>query len=201
MKFHLFIKFSEKFQDNKSYKFNRSNVIMSLHLGGKLKPKVIEVSAKTEPRASLVAQWWGICLPMQETRVWSPVWEDLICHRATKPVCQKRKYMCVCIYIYRERERLNAALETPGPRFSLRYQKSQLLCVLGRGSSITEVLPSGSSLPVTMLLNSLHHWHWLWVWPRELPSSTGPQKGRYQQELDESLYMRLAFLEHCLYRF
>ena len=29
----------------------------------------------------------------------------------------------------------------------------------------------------------------------------GPQKGRYQQELDESLYMRLAFLEHCLYRF
>ena len=36
---------------------------------------------------SLVAQWLRICLPMQETRVRSLVWEDPACHRATKPVC------------------------------------------------------------------------------------------------------------------
>ena len=36
---------------------------------------------------SLVVQWLRICLPMQETRVRSLVWEDPTCHRATKPVC------------------------------------------------------------------------------------------------------------------
>ena len=37
--------------------------------------------------ASLMAQWLQILLPMQETWVWSPVWEDHTCHKATKPVC------------------------------------------------------------------------------------------------------------------
>ena len=37
-------------------------------------------------RASLVAQWLRICLPMQETRVRALVWEDPTCHGATKPV-------------------------------------------------------------------------------------------------------------------
>ena len=36
--------------------------------------------------ASLVAPWWRICLPMQETQVWSLIWEDSTCCRATKPV-------------------------------------------------------------------------------------------------------------------
>ena len=36
--------------------------------------------------ASLVAQWWGICLPIQETQVRSLVWEDPTCCRAAKPV-------------------------------------------------------------------------------------------------------------------
>ena len=36
-------------------------------------------------RASLVAQWLRICLPMQGTRVWSLVREDPTCCRATKP--------------------------------------------------------------------------------------------------------------------
>ena len=36
--------------------------------------------------ASLVAQWEGICLPVQETRVWSLTWEDPTCHRASQPV-------------------------------------------------------------------------------------------------------------------
>ena len=35
---------------------------------------------------SLVAQWLRIHLPMQGTQVWSLVWEDPTCCRATKPV-------------------------------------------------------------------------------------------------------------------
>ena len=37
-------------------------------------------------RASLVAQWLGVCLPMQETRVRALVWEDPTCRGATRPV-------------------------------------------------------------------------------------------------------------------
>ena len=37
-------------------------------------------------RASLVAQWLGICLPMQGTRVRALVREDPTCHGATRPV-------------------------------------------------------------------------------------------------------------------
>ena len=35
---------------------------------------------------SLVVQWLWIHLPVQGTRVWSLLWEDSICRRATKPV-------------------------------------------------------------------------------------------------------------------
>ena len=38
-------------------------------------------------RASLVAQWLRIRLPMQGTRVWALVREDPTCRGATKPVC------------------------------------------------------------------------------------------------------------------
>ena len=37
---------------------------------------------------SLVAQWLGIRLPMQGTRVQSLVWEDPTCHGATEPMCR-----------------------------------------------------------------------------------------------------------------
>ena len=37
-------------------------------------------------KASLVAQWWRICLPMQETQVRSLVREDPTRHRAAKPM-------------------------------------------------------------------------------------------------------------------
>ena len=37
-------------------------------------------------RASLVAQWLRICLPMQGTRVRALVWEDPICRGVTGPV-------------------------------------------------------------------------------------------------------------------
>ena len=44
---------------------------------------------KTEKfwEASLVAQWWRICLSKQETGVRSLVREDPMCLRATKPMC------------------------------------------------------------------------------------------------------------------
>ena len=38
------------------------------------------------PRASLVAQWLGVCLPKQRTRVRALVWEDPTCRGATGPV-------------------------------------------------------------------------------------------------------------------
>ncbi|KAJ8796046.1 hypothetical protein J1605_018194 [Eschrichtius robustus] len=38
------------------------------------------------PKASLVAQWLRIRLPMQGTQVRSLVWEDPTCRGATKPV-------------------------------------------------------------------------------------------------------------------
>ena len=37
-------------------------------------------------RASLVAQWLRVCLPMQGTRVRALVWEDPTCRGATVPV-------------------------------------------------------------------------------------------------------------------
>ena len=37
-------------------------------------------------RASLVAQWLRICLPVQGTRVRALVWEDPTCHGAAGPV-------------------------------------------------------------------------------------------------------------------
>ena len=43
-------------------------------------------SSKIEPRASLVAQWLRVCLPMEGTRVRALVWEDPTCRGATTPV-------------------------------------------------------------------------------------------------------------------
>ena len=41
---------------------------------------------KTAYWASLVAQWLGVCLLMQGTRVRALVWEDPTCHGAAGPV-------------------------------------------------------------------------------------------------------------------
>ena len=38
------------------------------------------------PWASLVAQWLGVRLPVQGTRVRAPVWEDATCRGAARPV-------------------------------------------------------------------------------------------------------------------
>ena len=48
--------------------------------------KFNEKKQKKNLRASLVAQWLRICLPMQGTRVRALVWEDPTCCGATKPV-------------------------------------------------------------------------------------------------------------------
>ena len=44
------------------------------------------VRIKEERRASLVAQWLRVCLPVQGTRVRALVWEDPTCRGATGPV-------------------------------------------------------------------------------------------------------------------
>ena len=48
--------------------------------------KFMEFHLKTKNRASLVAQWLRICLPMQGTRVRALDWEDPTCRGATGPV-------------------------------------------------------------------------------------------------------------------
>ena len=47
----------------------------------------LEVEQEEVHRASLVAQWLRIRLPMQGTRVRAPAQEDPTCRGATKPVC------------------------------------------------------------------------------------------------------------------
>ena len=57
--------------------------------GGKETMLIILISfhiKKIGLRASLVAQWLRICLPMQATRVQALVWEDPTCRGATRPV-------------------------------------------------------------------------------------------------------------------
>ena len=51
-----------------------------------LKMKKVNTRVKRLSRASLVAQWLRICLPMQGTRVQALVWEDPTCRGATRPV-------------------------------------------------------------------------------------------------------------------
>ena len=58
-----------------------------LQLKKKKRETYIVVLNKCVLRASLVAQWLRICLPMQETRVRALVWEDPTCRGATKPMC------------------------------------------------------------------------------------------------------------------
>ena len=63
---------------------------------GELEDKMVEITAeeqnkekrmkRIEDRASLVAQWLRICLPMQGTQVRALVWEDPTCRGAAGPV-------------------------------------------------------------------------------------------------------------------
>ena len=49
-------------------------------------PKPDKDNNKGKKGASLVAQWLGVCLLMQGTRVRALVWEDPACHGAAGPV-------------------------------------------------------------------------------------------------------------------
>ena len=51
-----------------------------------LTPVRMAIIKKSRNRASLVAQWFRIRLPMQGTRVRALVWEDPTCRGATRPV-------------------------------------------------------------------------------------------------------------------
>ena len=48
--------------------------------------KAMAQSINLELGSALVFQWLRICLPMQGTQIWSLVWEDSTCCRATKPL-------------------------------------------------------------------------------------------------------------------
>ena len=51
-----------------------------------VKLNLYPLTSKKRNRASLVAQWLGVCLPVQRTRVRALVWEDPTCRGATGPV-------------------------------------------------------------------------------------------------------------------
>ena len=63
-----------------------SHAVVRNHKEGSLVPFTKYLPIETSCRASLVAQWLRICLPMQGTRVRALVWEDPTCHGATEPV-------------------------------------------------------------------------------------------------------------------
>ena len=56
-----------------------NTVVIELKIGA-------TISIKQYLGASLVAQWLGVCLPVQGTRVRALVWEDPTCRGATRPV-------------------------------------------------------------------------------------------------------------------
>ena len=60
--------------------------IMLSEVSQSQKDKYSMIHLKEVPRASLVAQWLRIRLPMQGTRVQALVREDPTCRGATKPV-------------------------------------------------------------------------------------------------------------------
>ena len=65
--------------------FIHTYIYMHIHIILGLPLRIKELK-KANSRASLVAQWLRICLPMQGTRVRALVWEDPTCHGATGPV-------------------------------------------------------------------------------------------------------------------
>ena len=63
-----------------------SLIIREMQIKTTVRYHLILVRMKEKNRASLVAQWLRICLPMQGTRVRALVWEDPTCCGATRPM-------------------------------------------------------------------------------------------------------------------
>ena len=78
-----------------AYKFHMYNIILLPHPYSVLTTKnlasihhyIVTWFQNGKSWASLVAQWWRIHLPMQETQVRSLVWEDPTGSGSIKPVC------------------------------------------------------------------------------------------------------------------
>ena len=67
--------------------WNSPTFLVRMQNGPVTSQNSLEVSHKVKhTRASLVAQWLRICLPMQGTWVQALVWKDPTCRGATRPV-------------------------------------------------------------------------------------------------------------------
>ena len=74
-------------EDKNGLPIDRGNRNLAENIKGKHRGFPGGTVVKNPPaRASLVAQWLRICLPMQGTRVRALVWEDSTCRGAAGPV-------------------------------------------------------------------------------------------------------------------
>ena len=98
-----FFKFELPFKNKKNLRMTSISYTVVTHL-------------KIQLRASLVAQWLRICLPMQGTRVRALVWEDPTCHGATRPV----SYNLLSLRVWSPCSATREAATVRGPRTAMK---------------------------------------------------------------------------------
>ena len=158
----------------------------AITLLGLYREKTKTLNSKRYMRASLVAQWLRVCLPMQGTRVRALVWEDLTCRGATKPV--RHNYWACALepmshnYWARVPQLLSLCSRAQGPQLlSLhsRAQEPQLLSLRSRACESQLLKP-------TCLEPRLHNKRsTTMISPctamKSRPRSPQPEKARVQQ--------------------